>query len=217
MGGRGASSSGGTGGGATGGITGANVVTTDSLISARGQYQNEVDQTLTVLRDVEKNYGVVVEDAQIATLQGKGARSVMAYYDNKGNLAINKNYFDAQKMDQAYDACVDAGFHPSRGNKTGLEAVTAHELGHRLTDVIGEKMGYGSWAIDKVADDIVTRAAKRSGHKSIESFRSKISGYGSGDNAEAIAEAFADVYCNGSKAGKESKAVVRMMNNYFGR
>ena len=33
--------------------------------------------------------------------------------------------------------------------------------------------------------------------------------------AEALAEAFADVYCNGSKASKESKAIVDVMNSYL--
>lgn len=211
MGGRGSSSS----GGASGGLNPNNIVSTTSLISAREGSQREVDQTLTVLRDVEKRYGVVVEDAEIATLKGAGKR-VMAYYDAEGNLAINKSYFDAAKMDAAYDGCVASGFHPSRGNKTGIEAVTAHEMGHRLTDAIGEKTGRGKWAIDSVANDVVKQAARNAGYgRNTRQFISKISGYAKQDNAEALAEAFADVYCNGARASRESRAIVDVMNGYF--
>lgn len=118
-------------------------------------------------------------------------------------------------MNKAYDQCVDAGFHPPRGNKTGIEAVAAHEMGHRLTDAIGEKTGLGSWQIDRVSNDIVKSAAKKAGYKSTKEFTAKISGYAKQNHAEAVAEAFADVYCNGSKAKRESKAVVDAMNKYF--
>ena len=211
MGGRGSSSS----GGAYGGLNPANVVSTTSLISAREGSRREVDQTLTVLRDVESRYGVVVEDAEIATLKGAGQRT-MAYYDSAGNLAINKSYFDAAKMDAAYDGCVASGFHPSRGNKTGIEAVTAHEMGHRLTDAIGERTGRGRWAIDGVATDIVRQAARNAGYgRNVRQFTRRISGYAGTDHAEAVAEAFADVYCNGARASRESRAIVDVMNSYF--
>lgn len=204
-----------TKGGASVGLNPKNVVSTTSLISAREGSQREVDQTLTVLRDVESKYGVVVEDAKIATLKGAG-RSTMAYYDNSGNLAINKSYFDAAKMDAAYDGCVREGFHPSRGNKTGIEAVTAHEMGHRLTDAIGEKTGRGKWAIDAVSNDVVKQAARNAGYgRNTRQFISKISGYAKSSNAEALAEAFADVYCNGARASRESRAIVDIMNSYF--
>ena len=113
----------GTGGGATGGLDSADILGTTSLISQREGSREEVDQTMTVLRDVYERYGVDVTDAQLATIGGAGA-SVMAYYDSSGNLAINTKYFDAAKMDQAYDDCVKSKFHPPRGNKTGIEAVT---------------------------------------------------------------------------------------------
>lgn len=44
---------------------------------------------------------------------------------------------------------------------------------------------------------------------------SKISGYATHSNAEAVAEAIADVYCNGKKAKSESKAIVNVMNKYL--
>lgn len=211
FGGRGASSSG--GGGGTGGIDGANIVSTTSLISQREGKRQEVDETLKVLKDIQDQYGVNVEDVQIATLKGKGARA-MAYYDSEGNLAVNKSYFNSEKMNTAYDRTVDSGFHPSRGNKSAMEAVVAHEMGHRLTDIAGG----GNWSnLDGTANKIVQTASKKAGYKDTKSFVSKISGYAKQNHAEAVAEAFADVYCNGRKASKESRAIVTELNKYFRR
>lgn len=215
-GGRGASSGGGAGGGASGGLNPANIVSTTSMVSARGNKEAEVDQALSVARDILNQYGLNVEDLQIATLKGKDALTTVAYYDAGGNLAYNTNFFDAQKANSAYDMDVKAGFHPSRGNKTGIEAVVAHEMGHALTDEIAKRKGYGNWQLDRASTDIVKQASKNAGYgNSTRKFISKISGYGATSHAEALAEAFADVYCNGSKAGKESKAVVDLMNSYF--
>lgn len=43
----------------------------------------------------------------------------------------------------------------------------------------------------------------------------KISTYATHSNAEAIAEAFLDVYCNGKKVHKESQAIVNVINSYL--
>ena len=214
-GGRGASSGGPTGG-ATGGLNPANIVETTSLVSARERKKTEVDQALRVARNVYENYGLNVEDLQLATLKGKDALTTLAYYDAGGNLAYNTNFFNAKKMNDAYDSDVKSGYHPSRGNKTGIEAVVAHEMGHALTDEIAKRKGYGSWQLDRASADIVKQASKNAGYgNKTRKFISKISGYGASSNAEALAEAFADVYCNGSKAGKESKAIVNIMNSFF--
>lgn len=214
FGGRGASSGGGGGGGSTGGLNPADIVSTTSLISERERYRTEVDNTVQVLQDVMDRYGVVIEDVRLATLKGRG-QSVMGYYDAGGNLAINMSYFDTAKMNTAYDMCVESGFHPSRGNKSGLEAVTAHEMGHRLNHIAGGN----SWDnLDKTAYDIVKQASKNAGYKNkTKQFTSKISGYAKQSYAEAVAEAFADVYCNGNKASKESRAVVSELNKYFNK
>ena len=193
----------------------ANITGTTSLISEREGNSSEVDGTLAVLRDVGEQYGVDVSDVQLATIKGKDSNT-LAYYDADGNLAVNKAYFDNDKMNEAMDKSYESGYHPSRGNKTGLEAVVAHEMGHRLADVIGERTGKGQWAIDQVSTEIVTNAARASGHKGgLEAFRSQISGYGKSNNAEAVAEAFADVYCNGGNASNASKAIVNELNKYF--
>ena len=215
-GGRGSSSSGGGRFGRGGGVNPANIVSTSSLISARNEgYRNEVDQVLTVAKDIQDQYGVNL-DYDIATLKGKDAQGTLGYYDGS-NLAINKNFLNADKMNKTYDASVESGFHPSRGNKSGLEAVTSHEMGHKLTDEIGKKMGLKGWQLEEVSDRVLKQATTKAGYKKNATYQlaSKISGYAKSNKAEALAEAFADVYCNGSTAKKESKAIVDVMNSYF--
>lgn len=212
-GGRGSSSGGGRFG--KGGGKKVDVLSTTSMVSARQTKTAEVDQALTVARDIQNQYGINVEDLQIAKLGGKDQYGVMAYYDANGNLAYNEKLFNAQAMNKTYDTDVQAGFHPSRGNKTGIEAVVSHEMGHALTDEIGKKMGLGSWQLDEVSDRVLKQASKNAGYKSAYKLASKVSGYATDSKAEALAEAFADVYCNGRKASKESQAIVNVMNSYF--
>ena len=209
FGGRGSASGGGTtGGGST------KVLSTESLLSASGK-TTEINQVMDAVKAVADDYGVNLYDMRVATLDKK-SQGTMAYYDNSGNLAVNKNYFDSKKMDGAYDDCVKEGYHPKRGNKSGLEAVSAHELGHALSEEVGRKLGYGDWQLDKASNKIISEAKKQGGFKSVGAIRKGISGYAQKNNAEAIAEAFADVYCNGNKAKKASKAVVDVLNSYFG-
>ena len=139
----------------------------------------------------------------------------MAFYDNNGNLAVNETYFDSKKMNDAYDACVDSGFHPSRGNKSGMEAVVAHEMGHRLNHIAAG----GSWDnLRPTAYNIVKEAARKSGFgTATQKFVAQISGYAKGDYAESIAEAFSDVWCNGNRANSASQAIVTELNTYFNR
>lgn len=214
MGGRGA----GSGGRAAGGISMGSIIGTKELLSTRDEgRQREADQVLNVLRDVRDQYGVTATEAQVASLRGRASSSCIAYYDASGNVAVNKKFYDEQKINQSYDHCVASGFHPSRGNKTGLEAVVAHEMGHRLTEVAGLKAGYGTWQLDRVGDEIVNQAMKNLKRTDRGKFRKKISGYADHNNAETLAEAFADVYCNGKKAKRESREVVNILNEYLRR
>ena len=192
-----------------------NVLSTTSLISARERQTDEVDKVLTVLRDLNDQYGAEINDVQIVTIAGPGAVA-MAYYDADGNLAFNKSYFDDAKMEAAYDRCVTDGFHPSKGSKSALEAVAAHEMGHRLTDMAATKAGYGAWQLDRVAGEIIRTAAKSLG-QSPAKLMGAISGYAKENAAEAVAEAFADVYCNGGSAAAASRAVVQELHGYLRR
>ena len=208
-------SRGGRRGGATGGLNPKDIVSTRSLISERERQQEMVDETLSSFKDVFNEYGINVEDIQLAKLKGKG-NTAIAYYDSAGNIAVNEAYFNKKGIESAYKSCVDSGFHPSNGNKTAMEAVMYHELGHALTDAVSVKMGNNKWTdFDKTATQIVKEARKQTKHKGVVQMASKISGYAKQSNAEAIAEAFSDVKCNGKKAKSESKAIVNVINKYL--
>lgn len=211
MGGRGASSS---GEGWTGGGGGnVNIINTTSLVSARERQRLEVDETLKTFKDMHDEYGYIADDLEIATLSSKDA-SVMAYYDGS-NIAFNETYFDKARMESAYTKCVEGGYHPSQGDKTALQAVASHEIGHALTDKAIAKMGSKLGKKDG-AEAIVKEAQKQVGHKGkLADMAGKISGYAKESASECIAEAVADVYCNGKKAQKESQAIVNVMNKYL--
>ena len=211
MGGRGSSS---FSGGASSGVSAGDISSTKSLISERESNQKLVDETMGVFQSVFDEYGSQVADIQLATLK-PGSRA-LAYYDSGDNIAINEKYFNSAKMDSAYKKCVESGYHPSNGNKTALQAVVAHELGHKLTADIATKLsGHGFSGIDSASTNILKEALGKTKHTNISSLRSKISGYAKSSNAEAVAEAFSDVFCNGKKAKSESRAIVSVIDKYL--
>lgn len=208
FGGRGASSGGRGGGG--GGLNPADIKSTTSLISEREHEQAAVDEVLGVSKDFLDEFGATADDWVLAQIDPKAG--AMAYADHFGTIGINQAYFGGEKMNKAYADCVTSGFHPSNGNKTALQAVTAHELGHRLNGVIADKTGEDFY---KTSTKIVNEARKSTKHRGVVQMASKISGYAKTSNAEAIAEAVADYYCNGKKAKSESKAIVNVLKSYL--
>jgi len=123
-------------------------------------------------------------------------------------------------MASAYDDCVKKGYHPGRGNKTAEQAVIAHELGHSLTSVAMQKMRSNNFddvskKIMKEAQNILSKGLKKKKYPGTRKIATKISEYATSSNAECIAEATADVYCNGSKAKAESKAVVQALKGFM--
>lgn len=145
-----------------------------------------------------------------AVLGGKDKENVLGFY-GQGTLGMNENFTDVDKMNRVYDG--SGNFHPPRGNKSGTEAVTYHELGHALTDAIGKKYGLGD--IDKAAATIVKNAYKKSGMKGgNRALAAKISGYAQKNYSECVAEAVADWYCNGNKASGASKLIMAELRSY---
>lgn len=207
MGGRGASSSGRYGGG--GELSSADILSTNSFVSERHNYDISND-VLDVFKNVNEEYGYVIGDILVAKIKSKN--KAMAYYDGT-NIGFNEAYASTKVLNKAYADCVKSGFHPSNGNKSPAEAVASHELGHALTDAVGKKMG--GLDIDRASDRIVKEAKKQTGHRGVVQMAKKISTYATHSNAEAIAEAFSDVYCNGKKAHKESQAIVNVINSYL--
>ena len=206
--GRGSSGAGANLGKGRGGINPANIVSERDLVSERERSRAEVDDILAVARDIHDDYDVDVGQFMLADIKGKDI-GVMAYSDGN-NIGFNSRYFDGDMMQAAYDACVDSGFHPGRGNKTAIQAVASHEYGHVLTQKAGAKLGVSD--IDAAAKIIVDRARATTAHKGSVSMAKKISGYAGESNAECVAEAIADVYCNGRRAAAESRAIVSTLN-----
>lgn len=209
MGGRGARSSGGGRQGKGGGLKAGDILSTTSLVSERENYAISSD-ILGAVKDVYDEYGLQLDDMHIATLK-QGANAI-AYYDG-ANIGWNKTFMSEKQLNNSYADCVKSGFHPSNGSRTPAEAVAYHELGHALTDAVGRKMGV--YDIDSASTRIVNEARKQTSHRGVVQMASKISGYATHSNAEAIAEAFADWKCNGSKAKAESKAIVKVVDGYL--
>ena len=193
---------------------GGHAIETRDMISERGKHGGMVDETLTTFADFADEYGTQVEQIQLAKMDAAGSNT-LAYYDASGNIAFNEAYFNSAKINKAYADCVKEGFHPSNGKKTAAQAIAAHELGHKLTADAASKMGMnGFGSLDSAATRIVKEARKQTKHKGVVIMSSKISKYATASNAEAIAEAVSDVYCNGNKARSESKAIVNVLNKY---
>ena len=211
--GRGSSGAGANLGKGSGGLNPGNIVNERDLVSERERKRAEVDDVLSVARDISDEYGVEVGQFMLADIKGKDI-TTMAYSDG-ANIGFNSIYFEGGRMDNVYDDCVKSGFHPSRGNKTAMQAVASHEYGHVLTQKAGAKLGIPD--MDAAAKIIVDRARKTTSHKGSVSMAKNISGYAGHSNAECVAEAIADVYCNGRKASKESRAIVTTLNDILNK
>ena len=199
FGGRGASSGGAGpyGGGMDGNETSVNVKShhplTQEIEKGGGGFANEIMNT----RDAfEREYGSAVKDIKLSvgTFDKPG---VLGAYGND-RLIMNQRYVKNANLTKAMQNT--DGFHPSIGNKTGAEAVAAHEIGHRLGEVAAKKAGISQ-------RDIVARAGKNVNIKT-ENMAGHISKYARSNYAETIAEASSDVFCNGKKASKASQAIM---------
>ena len=198
-----------------GGVNPGNIKNPQEMISIRNESnQQQVDDVLSVSRDIVDAYGpdVATGGFQVATFTGKDATTLGCYHPG-GGITMNANYMNNQHMDAAMDRCAKDGFHPSRGNKSGMYAVASHEYGHSLTESVREKMGEQSY--DRAATRIVTEARKITGDRGNIKFGAKISRYATTNDAETIAEAWSDHMCNGNNAKAQSKAIVNVINSYL--
>lgn len=197
--------------GGGGGVNQNDIISERDMIVERGQNTDAVDEVLSVSQEMLNIYGQQVPLEQFLIAKMKPSASSMAYYDGS-NIAVNEKYMNSKTMNSAYDAC--GKFHPSRGNKTGMQAVVAHEFGHALSDAVGRKLG--GKGIDGASLEVMRRASKQLGAKNAGAVARKISGYAKTSAAEAVAEAFADVFCNGKNAKKESRTVIDICNGILG-
>lgn len=195
------------------------ILNSDDVWSYRHKAKNEpfVDAINTAIRSIQDDFGDVMETVtEVSASKFGGADGAMCLgcwaLDDK-SLHINKKFTSIPIMNATYDASVKTGFHPGRGNRTGTEAVTLHEMGHALADHIGAKLHCRD--NDTASKRIVNEAYKASGARGgTKRFAGKISGYAQESYAECVAEAVSDFYCNGSKASDSSKAIVSVMKKY---
>ena len=226
--GRGSSKAGGVTGGGAGGRN-INVLKTTDVWSFRHRQNNEpfVDAINSAARTLEDDFPGLMRDVGTvnAVKLGKKDSNVLGFYSRTigtlldSSVNINTAYTDMEKTNIGYDQAVKDGFHPSRGNKSGIEAVSLHELGHALNDHVAAKMGLTDIMRMETAADRIVNSARRSagrvaGRRGINQFRESISGYATTNNKEAIAEAVADYYCNGRNASTASKAIMAELFKY---
>ncbi len=175
---------------------------TQEIEKGGGGFANEIMNT----RDAfEREYGSAVKDLKLSVGTFDKPGVLGAYGDNE--LVMNQKYVKNQNLTAAMQK--SDGFHPSIGNKTGAEAVAAHEIGHKLGEVAAKKAGISQ-------KDIVARAGEKVGTKT-ENMAGHISKYARSNYAETIAEASSDVFCNGSKASKQSIAIMNEVKSILGK
>lgn len=174
-----------------------------------------VDEINSGIRGIQGDFPDVMDTVNTVTAAefgGSDKYQTLGAYGN-GGLMMNQKYTNIDKMNKVYDNAVQSGFHPSRGNKTGTQAVALHEMGHALSDHIARKMGLPG--LHEASNKIVKDAYKASGAKGgNKAFARTISQYATENYAECVAEAVADWYCNGSKAKKASKAIMAELKKY---
>ena len=201
---------------------------------ARQNNLQMLKRVMNTIDDLEEKYpfmkGYIKGFRNIDDFKSKA----MAGMDDEGNLYLNPNYWSENNNQYLYSMEKDVrGVHPPNMSP---ESIIAHEFGHAVHGYLMEKMADWAnnapvsemlkaadvWAglIDGTALEYIERKALNSlglTH-SLSMGRFKISKYaygakssGGNPSYEAFAEAFADVYANGEKAGDVSKAYVQAL------
>lgn len=173
-----------------------------AISNGAGLYANEIQKARDTM---ESEYGDVIKNVKLYVAEMSDALGMSDGY----NVYMSQEYSSNAKMTQAMKEAGKTGFHPKIGKKSGAEAVTAHELGH----VLGRK---ASQMAGIEQDEIVARAGKRIGVKKTN-VAGGISEYARYNYHETIAEAVADVYCNGRRASKNSRAIVAEIKSILKR
>ena len=166
----------------------------EAIANGAGLYANEIQNARDAM---EREYGSIVSRANLAIAEmSAGALGMSVGY----TVYMSDKYVKNNNMTQAMKKKKKTGFHPKIGKKTGAEVVTAHEMGHFLAQQAMNKA--------KLTErQIVERASKKIGVK-VNNMASQISEYARYNYAETIAEASADVFANGRRASKASRAIM---------
>lgn len=164
----------------------------EAIANGAGLYANDIQNTRDAL---EREYGSAVKDVKLYVAD----MNALGMSDGK-NVYMSRAYSSNKGLTESMKQSAKEGFHPKIGKKSGAEAVTAHEFGHVLSQKATSKAGVSE-------REIVKRAGKKYGEK-VNYVAGHISRYARYNYSETIAEAFADVYCNGNRANKFSRAIV---------
>lgn len=168
---------------------------TEQISKGGGSFANEIMSTRD---EMEAEYGSAVKDMKLYTATFGDPTVLGAYGDD--TLYMAKKYVKNKNLTEAMKNAEASGFHPSIGNRTGAEAVASHEIGHRLGQIAAQKAGI-------TEKDIVANAASKVNIKT-ENMAGYISKYARSNYGETIAEASADVFCNGKNASRASIAIM---------
>lgn len=177
-------------------------------------FSNEIENSVdTIRKDFPDVHDTTLREVNAVAFGGRDNTETLGIYSSGGMLGINVNYTNADKMNSVYDAAVAQRFHPSRGNKSGVEAVTYHEMGHALADSVGQKLG--GQDLREASRTIVDNAYRASNGKGgTKAWAGTISKYAQENYSECLAEAVSDFYCNGSNASAASKAIMSELKKY---
>lgn len=205
--------------GGGGGLGSINVLNSTDVWTYRhgagnAPFSDSINNAMRTIDDDFPGFSSGVNTVDAVELGGKRGEGVLGFWSPADKqLAINQRYTDQQKMNDVMDSAARSGFHPSRGNKSGTEAVALHEAGHALTDHLANKHGFpGLHAFsEKVVHDAMHSTGQKTG---VSKFAGKISKYAQENYAETVAEAVADWYCNGYKSSTASQAIMAQLNKY---
>lgn len=159
---------------------------------------------------------------------GQSKHGIMATFGvnkNAFNVDFNPYYYsDVNKIKQTYENMVASGYFPTG---TDWKNSGVHELGHVAHGIVAKKdtpsvhAAVDDWNKHKTTKEIVSEAWKTAKKEYPKSTRMDdaargISGYADFTNndsskSETVAEAFSDVFSNGSKAQPLSIEIVRVL------
>ena len=165
------------------------------------------DEIMSTRDDLESVYGESVKNLTLMTAKFSDSSIGGCYEVGADTVYMNEKNINNPALTETMKLAAKQGFHPSIGTFTGAEAVAAHEIGHGMADFIEKTKGV-------TAMQIVAKAGKKIG-VSTENVAGHISGYARYNYHETVAEACTDVYCNGNKASKASKAIMAEVKNYL--
>lgn len=204
-----------------GGSTGGNVKVLSSTDvwsyrhgAGNAPFSDAINDGMNAIDDDFPGFTAGVNTVDAVVLGGRNGDNILGFWSPADKqLAMNQKYTNQKAMNEAIDNATKTGFHPSRGNKSGTEAVALHEAGHALTDYLANKHGYAG--LHAFSEKVVKDAMKSSGQKNgVRKFAGKISRYAQENYAETVAEAVTDWYCNGYKASPSSIAIMGQLRKY---